>query len=120
MPAVPAGGNISPEARSPASRTMEDVMNLRSLMPIGRDRNVARQQSSNPFMSLQQEIDRLFDDFGRGWPTLPATTAEMTPRMDVAETDKEYEISAELPGLEEKDVQVNVADDVLTIKGEKK
>ena len=95
-------------------------MNLRSLMPIGRDRTVARQQSSNPFMSLQQEIDRLFDDFGRGWPTLPAATAEVTPRMDVAETDKEYEITAELPGLEEKDVQVNIADDVLTIKGEKK
>jgi HSP20 family protein len=40
--------------------------------------------------------------------------------MDVTETDKEIEISAELPGLEEKDVQVNFADNVLTIKGEKK
>ena len=41
-------------------------------------------------------------------------------RVDIAETDKDIEITAELPGLEEKDVQVNVADDVLTIKGEKK
>jgi len=41
-------------------------------------------------------------------------------RMDVTETDKEIEISAELPGLEEKDVQVNVADILLTIRGEKK
>jgi HSP20 family protein len=40
--------------------------------------------------------------------------------MDIAETDKDIEITAELPGLEEKDVQVNVADNVLTIKGEKK
>ena len=40
--------------------------------------------------------------------------------MDVTETDKEIEITAELPGLNEKDVQVNVVDGVLTIKGEKK
>jgi HSP20 family protein len=40
--------------------------------------------------------------------------------MDVTETDKEIEITAELPGLEEKDVEVNVADNVLTIRGEKK
>ena len=43
----------------------------------------------------------------------------MLPTMDVAETDKEIEITAELPGLEEKDVQINVADNVLTIRGEK-
>ena len=40
--------------------------------------------------------------------------------MDVTETDKEIELTAELPGLEEKDVQVNVSDNALTIKGEKK
>ena len=44
----------------------------------------------------------------------------MVPTMDVAETDKDIEITAELPGLEEKDVQINVADNVLTIRGEKK
>jgi HSP20 family protein len=49
-----------------------------------------------------------------------ARTSELMPSMDVAETDKEIEITAELPGLAEKDVQVNVADNVLTIKGEKK
>ena len=42
------------------------------------------------------------------------------PTMDVTETEKEIEITAELPGLEEKDVQINVADGVLTIRGEKK
>ena len=40
--------------------------------------------------------------------------------MDVSETDKEIEITAELPGLEEKDVQINVSDNILTIRGEKK
>ena len=42
------------------------------------------------------------------------------PRMDVSETDKEIEVTAELPGLEEKDIQLNFADNVLTIRGEKK
>ena len=94
-------------------------MNLRSLLPIGRDRNVAR--SDNPFMSLQREIDRLFDDFTRGFPTFSnAASGELLPSVDVTETDKQIEITAELPGLEEKDVQVNLADNVLTIRGEKK
>ena len=94
-------------------------MNLRSLIPIGRDRNVAR--SNNPFISLQREVDRLFDDFTRGFPALSTGGAdELLPNVDVTETDKQIEITAELPGLEEKDVQVNLADNVLTIRGEKK
>jgi HSP20 family protein len=94
-------------------------MNLRSLIPVGRDRNVAR--SDNSFISLQREIDRLFDDFTQGFPALSSGgTADLLPSMDVTETDKQIEITAELPGLEEKDVQVNVADNVLTIRGEKK
>jgi HSP20 family protein len=94
-------------------------MNLRSLIPIGRDRGVARRGSTDPFIALQREIDRLFEDFTRGWPAL-GSTSELTPSMDVTETDKEIEITAELPGLQEKDVQINIADNVLTIKGEKK
>ena len=85
-------------------------MNLKSLLPVGRE--------YQPFATLQREIDRLFDEFGRGFPA--ARGQELTPRLDVTETDKEIEITAELPGLEEKDVQINVADNVLTIKGEKK
>lgn len=94
-------------------------MNLRSLLPIGRDRGVARGDFYDPFTALQREIDRLFDDFTRSWPAA-AATPDLTPRMDVSETDKEIEITAELPGLQEKDVQVNVADNILTIKGEKR
>ncbi len=91
-------------------------MNLKSLIPIGRDRSVA-----SPFMSLQREIDRLFEDFSRGFPTIAGNGATaLMPSMDVTETDKEIEITAELPGLEEKDVEVNIADNILTIRGEKK
>ena len=46
-------------------------MNLKSLIPVGRDRGIAA--PANPFMSLQREIDRLFDDFTRGFPTFPAS-----------------------------------------------
>jgi HSP20 family protein len=98
---------------------MEVAMNLMSLIPIGRDRNVARREFTDPFTSLRREIDDLFNDFTRGWPSV-GRVSELTPSMDVAETDKEIEITAELPGLQEKDVQVNVSDNVLTIKGEKK
>jgi HSP20 family protein len=92
-------------------------MNLKSLMPVGRDRNAVT-AGYHPFASLQREIDRLFEDFTRGFPAM--RTQDLMPSVDVSETDKEIEITAELPGLEEKDVQINVADNVLTIKGEKK
>lgn len=100
-------------------------MNLRSLMPIGRDRKIVR-RDAGPFESLQREVDRVFDEFTRGFssfafPTLSSTGGpELSPRIDVTETDKDFEITAELPGLQEKDVQVNLADNVLTIRGEKK
>lgn len=94
-------------------------MNSKSLIPVGRDRSVARRGTTDPFVALQREIDRLFEDFTHTWPTVGGTS-ELIPSMDVVETDKEIEITAELPGLQEKDVQVNFADDVLTIKGEKK
>jgi len=92
-------------------------MNLKSLIPVGRDRGIAA--PANSFMSLQREIDRLFDDFTRGFPTFGNGKADLLPSMDVTETDKQIEITAELPGLEEKDVQINVADNLLTIRGEK-
>jgi HSP20 family protein len=96
---------------------MEAYMNLKSLIPVGRDRSVA----ASPFMSLQREIDRLFEDFTRGFPTFSGNGATaLMPSMDVTETDKEIEVTAELPGLEEKDVQINLADNLLTIRGEKK
>jgi HSP20 family protein len=47
-------------------------------------------------------------------------TRQLTPSVDVTETDREIEITAELPGLEEKDVQIDLVDNILTIKGEKK
>jgi HSP20 family protein len=98
-------------------------MNLRSLIPQ-RDRASIARPEANPFGSLQREVDRLFEDFSRALPmfAMPAMPALMNivPKVDVAETDSEIEITAELPGLERKDVEITLEDDVLTIRGEKK
>jgi HSP20 family protein len=73
--------------------------------------------SARPFASLQREIDRLFDDFGRNFEgARPAGF----PKIDVGESDGEIEITAELPGLEQKDIDVSVSDNVLTVSGEKR
>jgi len=92
-------------------------MTAKSVIPVTQDRPVARREQ-NPLSLLQHEIDRLFDGFTRSFA--PFSQNPVVPNMDVAETDKEIEITAELPGLEEKDVQINVADNRLTIRGEKK
>ena len=83
----------------------------------------------HPFENLRSEIDRLFDEFSVGWPRLPFGRQlepiwrggfELQPAVEVTEDDKEYRVTAELPGLDEKNVEVSLSDDVLTIKGEKK
>jgi HSP20 family protein len=81
-----------------------------------------------PFESLRREMNHLFDDFGPFGRSLfglePQTAREaafsVAPRVDVVERDKEYEITAELPGIDERDVEVKVSNGTLTIRGEKK
>jgi HSP20 family protein len=86
-----------------------------------------------PFDNLRREVDRLFDDFQWGslrspfgrsvFDVEPFWRGEISwakaPAVDVAETDKAYEVTAELPGIEEKNIDVKFADGVLSIKGEK-
>lgn len=93
-------------------------MSLRSLIPFGGRRTSLTRPEFHSFASLQREIDRLFEDVARGFPAV--TSASLAPSIDVSETDGEIEITAELPGLEEKDVEVTLEDQVLTIRGEKK
>lgn len=77
-------------------------------------------EGGDPFASLHRDMEKLFDDFTRSWPAQTAGAAALAPSIDVHETDKGLEITAELPGVDEKDVEVTLADNVLTIKGEKK
>ncbi len=73
------------------------------------------------FSALHREIDRVFTDFTRGFPMLSEHwTGALRPSMDVKDTGDAVEVSVELPGLSEKDVDVSVTDRVLTVSGEKK
>ncbi len=76
--------------------------------------------SANPFLALQREVNNLFDDF---FSPAPFETKDWNmgfPQVDIKETDKELKISAELPGLTEKDIEVLISEDLLTIQGEKR
>lgn len=88
--------------------------------------------SLHPFESLHREVDRLFEDFERGsWFRpfgrfgfdFPFSRGEIemsaAPAVDVAEKDGEYEITAELPGMDESNIEVKLSNGTLTIKGEK-
>jgi HSP20 family protein len=86
-----------------------------------------------PFEGLRRDIDRLFDDFDGGYwrspfhrsvfDIAPFSGRQMSwpavPAVDFMDTEKAYEVTAELPGIDEKNVEVKVANGVLTIKGEK-
>jgi HSP20 family protein len=90
-------------------------------------------QAWRPFENLRQEVDRLFEDFDRGswlspfrrsvfdfeplWGRDLKSTA--APAVDVVEKDNAYEVTAELPGMDEKNIEVKLDDGGLTIKGEK-
>jgi HSP20 family protein len=75
-----------------------------------------------PFRALQQEVDKLFNDFTSDLPMIGRWNGngKLAIQVDVAETEKTLEVTAELPGVSEKEIDVSLADDVLTIKAEKK
>ncbi|WP_370050362.1 Hsp20/alpha crystallin family protein [Sinorhizobium fredii] len=94
----------------------------------------AREDMWSPLESLRREIDKLFETFrpaawsvpfsrsllGFEMPSLTGKEWQIAPAVDLVEKDTEYEISAELPGLEEKNIEVKLSNGTLTIKGEKK
>lgn len=95
---------------------LRDLIRSRRTVP-------ARREEMHPFLSLQREINRLMEDFFG--EIEPAGISDpwfrtFSPRVDVKETEKEIKVSAELPGLDEKDIEVLMSNDTLTIKGEKK
>lgn len=82
---------------------------------------------SSPLADLHREVDRLFDDFMGDFRPLRsrggfsgADESELAPRVDVCETDKEFQVTADLPGIDEKDIDVTLSDGILTIKAERK
>jgi HSP20 family protein len=99
-------------------------MNLGALVPW-RDKAqlpATRDDNHDPFVAFRREVDRMFDDFFYGGPFgfRPWLAASVSPTIDVSDGENELVVTAELPGLDEKDFEVTLAGDVLTIKGEKK
>jgi len=103
-------------------------MSVRDLIPWGRSNNRApapyREDDRSPFLSLHREMNRLFDDFFPDFDVRPSMMGNGFnvgwPHMDLSETDKEVTVTAELPGMEEKDVELLLEDGMLTLKGEKR
>lgn len=98
-------------------------MNFRSLLPTVQ--RPAGSDVDHPFYSLQRQMNNLFDDFFTGFDVAPRSLAAgglgaFSPSVDVKESDKDFTIRAELPGVEEKDIELTVTNDSVTIKGEKK
>ncbi len=81
---------------------------------------------TGPFLTFRNEMDRLFDNFLTGMPMLGTLrqgfppAQGLTPAWDIKETEKELVVKADLPGVDEKDVQLTIQDGVLTLRGEKK
>jgi HSP20 family protein len=74
-----------------------------------------------PWQNLETLRERLDQMFGSGWPAFPNEgTAAWLPAVDLEENDREFVLTAELPGMNEKDVDVEFDQNVLTLKGEKR
>jgi HSP20 family protein len=101
---------------------------MRDLIPWGRSRTPSRHEnrsydaSASPFFTLRREMDRLFDDAFRGFglSAFGNENGAAWPHVEVVDRDKEVRVTAELPGLEEKDVELRVEDNVLVLSGEKR
>jgi HSP20 family protein len=117
----------------------EENMSLKEMVPWrwgGLRRWEDDERPLEPFLremnTLHKEMDRLFDEFWKGsgrsfMPTPPWQMSSepwsampVTPRIDATEDDKAYQIRAELPGMDREDVDITLADGMLTIRGEKK
>jgi len=99
-------------------------MNMKSLVPWGKSRNVSvntnrYSEDASPFLALHREMNRVFDDFLSDFGT-SMRTGSGWPHIELSETEDKLNVVAELPGLEERDVDIRLQDGLLTLKGHKK
>jgi HSP20 family protein len=97
-------------------------MDIKSLIPFGKKNIEVRREEENPFAMMQREMNRVFDSFNRNWGlgAFPELTGSFMPRLDVTEDAKAFTVTAELPGMSEKEIDLSISGDTLTIRGEKK
>jgi HSP20 family protein len=98
-------------------------MNMRDIIPWSRSnpQPVRFEGELSPFLSLHREMNRLFDDVFRGFdaPARLAPFGSGWPRLEIADQNQQVQVIAEVPGLEEKDIEVLLEDGVLTLRGER-
>ncbi|MFA5072576.1 MAG: Hsp20/alpha crystallin family protein [Nitrospirota bacterium] len=97
-------------------------MDIKNLIPFRKKNPASSQAEENPFSQLQREMNRMFDSFAHtmSMSAAPEFSGSFMPRVDVSENDKAILITAELPGMSEKDIDISISEDVLVIRGEKK
>lgn len=101
-------------------------MNISDLVPwkSNRGNEVTVRREKSP-ATLYEEFNRLFDEFFENswmtpWSDRFGNFNEFSPRVNVTEREKEFEVTAELPGMSENDIDITVSRDSLTLRGEKK
>lgn len=102
-------------------------MSVRDLIPWGRENGnrapaLYRDDQHNPVLSLHRQVNRLFDDVFRSFDSLGSLPAFNGgwPKVEVAETAADIKVIAEIPGIEEKDLEILLDDDILILRGEKR
>jgi len=98
---------------------------LRDLVPWRSDEGrLPLRREDNPFARLQKEMNSMFEDFFSSFRTpfslFGESSGAFTPRVNVDETANEVKVTVELPGMEEKDVNLSLTDDALVIQGERR
>jgi HSP20 family protein len=99
-------------------------MSMRDLIPWGRQESrtpsLYREPERHPFLGLRREMDRLFDDFFQGPLSGLGGSRAWWPQIELDESEDRLRITAELPGLSERDIELRLDDGILTLRGEKK
>ncbi len=97
-------------------------MQIKDLIPWARKDHAPEPGKSeeNPIAALQRDMNKVFDNFLHRFGSLDWPWGNGDAKSDVVETDNAIEVSIELPGMEMKDIDITVSDDLLTVKGEKK
>ncbi len=96
-------------------------MNNRMITPRKED-VLAQSREEDPFFAIQHRMNRMFDEFFNepfGLAPMREFGQKFMPRVDVYEDEKEMRVTAELPGMDEKDIDITLDREVLTIRGEK-
>jgi HSP20 family protein len=97
-------------------------MQIKDLIPWARKDAApdTKSGSDNPIATLQREMNQVFESFWNRVGNFDWPWGSGVARSDMVETDNAIEVSIELPGMEMKDIEVTVNDDMLTVRGEKR